>query len=139
MSWVRLFLLSTVVMLRCLPSLCQSPPAKRSSENASPSVVAAKRTPEQERGLRLLNSAEAEAAGLQPDMRAFVLWRASYAYVSVDPKKGERLTKDAFTATETIEEPADPNQCGNVGSAGDIKSWIQERVLSDMITKDHIP
>ena len=45
----------------------------------------------------------------------------------------------APATTLTIEEPADPNQCGNVGSAGDIKSWIQERVLKDMITKDHIP
>lgn len=71
-------------------------------------------------------------------MRAFVLWRASHAHVSIDPKKAETLAKDSFTASEAIEDPADRDQCGPIGSAGDIKSWIQERVLSEMIKKDHI-
>ena len=72
-------------------------------------------------------------------MRAFVLWRASYAYVAIDAKKADDRTKDAFMATEAIEDPADQDQCGAVGSAGDIKSWIQERVLSDLIRKDKVP
>ncbi len=95
-----------------------------------------KLTPEQERGLRLLKAAVAE--GLEPDMRAFVLWCASYAYVPIDPKKAESLAKDSFTASEGIEDPSDKDQCGSVGSAGDIKGWIQERVLSEMIQKDRI-
>src|SRR5213076_1723480 len=60
---------------------------------------------------------------------------ASYAHVPVDPKKAESLTKDSFTATEAIEDPPDKDQCGQVGTAGDIKSWIQERVLSEMVQK----
>jgi hypothetical protein len=97
-----------------------------------------KRTPQQEQGLRLLKAAVAEAGGLEADMRAFVLWRASYAYVPIDPEKAESVAKDSFVASEAIEDPADRDQCGPIGSAGDIKSWIQERVLSEMIKKEKI-
>lgn len=37
-----------------------------------PKAAAPKVTPEQERGLRLLEAAEAESVELQPDMRAFI-------------------------------------------------------------------
>src|SRR5579863_1733721 len=97
-----------------------------------------KLTAEQEQGLRLLKTAAAEAAGLGADMRAFVLWRASYAYATVDSKKAESVSKESFTASESIDDPSDPDQCGPIGGAGDIKSWIQERVLSDMVRKGEI-
>lgn len=71
-------------------------------------------------------------------MRAFVLWRASYAYLPIDPKKSESVAKDSFVASEAIEDPPDRDQCGPIGSAGDVKSWIQERVLSEMIKKERI-
>ncbi len=99
---------------------------------------AQKLTPQQEQGLRLLKAAEAEAAGLGADMRAFVLWRASYAYATVDPKKAESVSKESFTASEAIDVPSDRDQCGPIGGAGDIKSWIQERVLSEMVRKEKI-
>ncbi len=98
----------------------------------------AKLTPEQERGLRLLKAAEAEAAGLAPDVHAFVLWRASYAYTKVDPKKAEKVAADAFTATQALEDPANDDRCGPIGSVGDIKSWIQQRILSAMVDKRKI-
>ena len=110
-------------------------PAKKSeqAEAAKPKL-----TPEQERGLRMLKSAEAEAAGLQADMRAFVLWRASYAYAKVDPKKAERIALDAFTATQAIEDAASDDHCAAAGTVGDIKGWIQQSILSDMVTKEEI-
>src|SRR6266568_7128076 len=117
---------------QCLP---QTLPSARDPKHHT---AQPKLTSEQERGLRLLKAAEGEAAGLEPDMRAFVLWRASYAYLPIDPKKAESLAKDSFTASQAIEDPADKDQCGPIGSAGDIKSWIQERVLSDMIRKEKI-
>ena len=86
----------------------------------------------------MLKAAESEAAGLEADMRAFVLWRASYAYATVDAKKAESVSKESFTASQAIDDPADPDQCGPIGSAGDIKSWIQERVLSEMVRKGKI-
>src|SRR5215469_7737564 len=99
-------------------------------------AVPPKLTPEQERGLRLLKTAEAESAGLQPEMHAFVLWRASYAYTKLDPKQAEKLSRDTFTATQAIEDPSDNDYCASMGSSGDIKSWIQGQVLHDMIHKD---
>jgi hypothetical protein len=110
------------------------PPPNPSVEQGGPTAL----SPERQRGLRLLKTAEAEAAGLAPDMRAFVLWRASYAYTVLDPKKAESVAKDSFLATEAIEDPPDNDHCGPVGSAGDIKSWIQQRVLFDMIKKERI-
>jgi len=71
-------------------------------------------------------------------MRAFVLWRASYAYAVVDLKKAETLSKESFTAAEAIDVPSDHDQCGPIGGSGDIKSWIQERVLSAMVGKGKI-
>jgi hypothetical protein len=101
-------------------------------------ATAPKLTPQQERGLRLLKAAEAESAGLEPDMRAFVLWRASYAYLPVDQKRADQLAEESFNASQTIEH-RDDDQCGAIGSAGDIQSWIQERVLDELIRKDKIP
>ncbi len=88
--------------------------------------------------MRLLQAAEAEAAGLEPDMRAFVLWRAAYAYTKFDSKKAEKLSADAFTATQALEDPASDAQCGPIGSVGDIKSWIQQRILSGLVEKQKI-
>ncbi|PYV46053.1 MAG: hypothetical protein DMG94_11275 [Acidobacteria bacterium] len=118
-------LLFLLLVVSFRPSFAQVPPAQTSSVKKS-QPAQPKLTATQERGLRLLKAAEGEAAGLAPDMRAFVLWLASYAHVPVDPKKAESLTKDSFTATEAIEDPPDKDQCGQVGTAGDIKSWIQE-------------
>ena len=104
------------------------------SQNASPKL-----TPEQQRGLRLLQAAEAESSGLQPKMRAFVLWRASYAYTKINPKHGEKLSRDAFVATDAIEDAPENDSCASPGSSGDIKSWIQRSVLYDMVHKDQLP
>src|SRR5204863_8614099 len=79
-----------------LPSFGQNGPASTGRAKNTATTAHPKLTPAQERALRLLTAAEGEAAGLTPDMRAFVLWRASYAYVPVDPKKAENLAKQSF-------------------------------------------
>lgn len=112
-----------------------SQPSKAASQQKTP---APKLTPEQKRGLRLLNAAVAESGESQPNMRAFVLWQASYAYTKLDPKYAEKLSRDAFMATLSIEDPPKDDRCGSPGSAGDIKSWIQQRVLSDMVHRDQL-
>ena len=128
------------VLVAAFSTFCfsQVHPSGSESKTTSPAVTQEKLTANQQRGLRLLQTSESEAAGLAPDMHAFVLWRASYAYAAIDAKKGEERAKDAFLAAEAIEDPPDNNPCGPPGSAGDMKSWIQERILSDMITKDRI-
>jgi hypothetical protein len=116
------------------PAMTAAPGAAGEAAQAAPPKL----TDKQEQGLRLLKAAEGEAGGLEVDMRAFVLWRASYAYAKVDAKKAESVSKESFTASEAIEDPADRDQCGPIGSAGDIKSWIQERVLSELVRKEKI-
>jgi hypothetical protein len=128
-----------IALIAALLSVCvgQKQPSETHSEAVKSITAAPKLNPQQERGLRLLKSAEADVAGLQPDMRAFALWRASYAYVPVDPKKSEQLAENSFSAAQVIEQ-RDDDQCGSLGSAGDIQSWIEERVLDEFIRKDMI-
>ena len=84
-----------------------------------------------------MKAAEGESAGLQPDMRAFALWRASYSYAPVDEKRAGQLAEEAFNASHVIEHQ-DDDRCGALGSSGDIQSWIQEHVLDELIRKDRI-
>src|SRR5438874_7292266 len=132
--WVVVVLVGNWCSAHNTPS-AKSDSTQRGGSQAKEMAAQAKLTPEKERGVRLLKVAEAQAIGLEPDIRAFVLWRVSYAYSRLDPKKAERLAKDSFVAAQTIEDPPDHDQCGSIGGAGDIKSWIEERVLEEMIRK----
>jgi hypothetical protein len=103
---------------------------------ASPQKKAAelKPTPQQERGLRLLRSAQAEAAALQPDMRAFVLIQIADGYKKVDTSKVDALLKEAFTASLSIDyiAPQSDNPerfCQQMEGCG-IKPWLQDDILS---------
>jgi hypothetical protein len=117
------------------PAFGQMPIAKA---HASPQKKAAELelTPQQERGLRLLRSAQAEAAALQPDMRAFVLMQVAKGYQKVDTSKVDALLKEAFTASLSIEDIAPPSDdperfCPTMEGCG-IKPWLQEDILSAM-------
>ncbi|HZW81620.1 MAG TPA: hypothetical protein VFF50_14190 [Candidatus Deferrimicrobiaceae bacterium] len=110
-------------------------PSKATSQSQMP---APKLSPEQERGFRLLNAAVGESAALQPNMHAFVLWRVAYAYSNLDPKRAEKLLRNAFVATLTIEDAPESDRCAAPGTAGDIKSWIQHRVLYAMVHRDQL-
>src|SRR5437899_2596575 len=88
-----------------------------------------KLTPPQKLGLRLLNSAQFEAAGLQPDMRAFVLWQASHGYTKIDPAKADALLKDAFRVTLSVESSqAESRNCSEVEFCR-VKYWLQKQIL----------
>ncbi|PYX76176.1 MAG: hypothetical protein DMG72_05640 [Acidobacteria bacterium] len=94
-----------------------------------------KLTPPQKLGLRLLNSAQFEAAGLQPDMRAFVLWQASHGYTKIDPAKADALLKDAFRVTLSVESSqAESRDCSEVEFCG-VKYWLQKQILQEMIKR----
>jgi hypothetical protein len=132
-SCVTLFLLIGSIPALNAQSSSAQPKVASKTQPASPKL-----TPEQQRGLRLLQAAEAESAALQPKMRAFVLWRASYAYTKIKPKHAEKLSRDAFVTTQAIEDAPENDSCNAPGSSGDIKSWIQESLLYDMVHKDQL-
>jgi len=131
--YVTLFLLINFPAL-----LCAQSSNKRSQAASQSKAAAPKLTPQQQYGLQLLKAAEGESAELQPDMHAFVLWRASHAYTKLDPKQARTLSRKAFTATQAIEDASDKGHCAALGSSGDIKSWIQQRVLYEMVHKDQL-
>ncbi|HJT68822.1 MAG TPA: hypothetical protein VJ731_01410 [Terriglobales bacterium] len=126
--------------LRCAAQNNSSAPQSYSNSATQPKSgeIKPKLTPDQERGLRLLKAAEAEAAGLEPDMRAFVLWRASHAYAAIDPKKVDTLDEEAFVASQAIDDPREDDHCRYPGSAGDIKGWIQQQVLYEKLRQDKV-
>jgi hypothetical protein len=101
---------------------------KQSDASLRSETVTTKLTAEQERGLQVLKAAEGESAGLQSDMHAFVLLWASYAYKKLDPKQAKKLSREAFTATQSIEDASENDGCAVPGSTGDMKSWIQHRI-----------
>jgi hypothetical protein len=94
-----------------------------------------KLTPQQKRALRLLQSAQAEAVALQPDMRAYVLMQVADGYQKVDPSKTDALLKEAFTASLSIEDIAPPSddgaECQSMQGCG-IKPWLQSDILLAM-------
>jgi len=115
------------------------PPRAHQPTKKTSAAGGTKPDPNQARGLRLLKAAQVEAAGLQPDMRAYVLWRASYGFATTDPKVAAKIARDAFTASQSIADPEGNSACGGpLGSDSDIKGWIQERVLLDMIHQDNV-
>jgi hypothetical protein len=95
----------------------------------------AKLTPAQEQGMRLLRSAQAEAAGLEPEMHAFVLWQVANAYTSLDPAKRDALLKEAFGATQAVERKSDGHEDCRPSEtvACGVKGWLQQSILSKIL------
>src|SRR5579864_4960628 len=57
--------------------------------STKPAPTKVKLTPDQQRGLRLLKQSEVQAASLEPDMRAYVLWRVADGCRKVDRAKAD--------------------------------------------------
>jgi hypothetical protein len=78
---------------------------------AGASPAKTKLTPSQKRALRMLQAAEAESAGLEPEMRAFVLWQVAQGYQKLHPARYGKLLEKAFQAASAIEpnRPCDAN------------------------------
>jgi hypothetical protein len=93
-----------------------------------------KLTPEQGRGLRLLKTAKSEAAGLQPDMRAFVLWQISHGYRKIDSVKADAILKDAFRATLSLGNVQQRCTSSEAELCG-AKHWVQKQILRDIVAQ----
>jgi hypothetical protein len=121
-----------VAVLLSVPSWPQTKPSPESKSTAKLSKP--KLTPDQQHGLRLLKASEGEAAGLEPEMRAFVLWQMSSGYVKEDPAKTHALLRKAFDATHNIEESAGARQnCRSFSDPCHVKVWLQEQILYQIL------
>jgi hypothetical protein len=95
-------------------------------------------TPQQRQGVRLLKTAEAMAAGLQPDMHAYVLWQVSRGYQKVNRPKAAQLLQQAFDASRSIEDSGQSartaeGQC-QMEQVCAIQQWVQREILSEMLS-----
>ena len=91
-----------------------------------------KLTPEQQRGIRLLKASEAEAAGLQPEMRAFVLWQVSRGYSQLQPEKSKAVLREALKVTEAVED-SPPEAC--VWEVCHMKWYLQLHLISELMQR----
>jgi hypothetical protein len=128
----------TAIMVLCAAAmlLAQAPPKTSSSKtDRSPRFPKPKLTDQQKLGLRQLEIAQAEAAGLQPDMRAFVLWQASRGYTRIAPAKADSLLKEALTIAQAVASTEPPlHECAEPVFCGP-GHWLQTQILRDMILK----
>lgn len=109
----------------------------RSTKKAIHTPVPAKPkiTPQQERGLRMLEATRAEAAALEPEMRTYVLWQISRGYQKIDLAKEDSTLKDAFQTSLSIEsQHGDPQEC-RMPETCDLKSTLQIGILGEILRR----
>src|SRR5690349_1108000 len=122
MQCSRMWLGIVVVLVVCLPYVIsaqnQSPTQQKPQAQSSKKPVAKKPGPkltaEQQRGLRILKSVQAEAAGLEPAMQTYVLWQVSHGYRKARPKKADAVLLRAFTASRRIQDQNFAEECGGL-------------------------
>ena len=98
---------------------------------------APKRTPQQLHGLKMLRVAETEAAGLSPDMRAFLLFEIGSAYQQINPAKARLLRWRAFEASTAIEDDDNGGDSGDEDYESN-KSLIQQDLLDAMLASSPV-
>lgn len=126
--------LLTVLVAASLLAQSQQPAIGKAPDSSSKHPNRpVKLTPEQQRGLRLLRTAEIEASSLQPDMGAFVLWRVAAAYAKVDSSKADRALNRAFLTTESMEQGPDDEMACQDSPVCRTKNWLQTSLLYEII------
>jgi hypothetical protein len=122
---------SCAISAQTNPSTPPSPKPPSSSPSARQKPPKPKPTPQQEQGLRLLKSAEAASAGLEPAARVYVLWRVSNGYRKVDPARANKILRRAFTASRGIvDESVDGCYMEPVCHR---QTWLQREILLEMM------
>ena len=120
----------TVTLLFSSPAYSQSKPAAKAATSTAPKP---KLTPEQQHGLRLLKASEAEAAGLEPDMRAFVLWQVAHGYLLLRPDKSKAVLLEALRVTESVQE-SPPEGCE--WEVCHMKQYLQRHLVTELLMRD---
>ncbi len=123
------------LLLLSLACSAQSKPAAKNPPTLKPAAAKPKLTPEQVRGLRLLKASEAEAAGLQPEMRAFVLWQVSHGYAKLRPEKSKAILLEAFKVTESVVD-SPPEGCD--WEVCRMKWYLQNHLLEELMKQDEV-
>lgn len=112
----------------------KKPPVPLAAEPAK--KTAPRLTAKQRHAYELLKTAVAEAAGLEPDMRSFVIWHAALGIGTFDGKKSSSLLQDAFLASRSVEETqADSEDCG-MDEVCHVRRFLQYSILREIATRN---
>jgi len=87
-----------------------------------------KLTPQQQVGLSILDQQAGAAKGLSPVMRTFALMEIARGYEKLNPPKALATLRDAFQASQSIEDDSDPKKSN--------KTWLQGQVLDRLVALD---
>ena len=124
----------TILVLLSTCGFSQQTREKRSVPSAFDPAkkTALKLTAKQRHASDLLQIAVAEAAGLEPDMRSFVLWHAALGSEAFDKKKGSNLLREAFLASQSVEEKqTDSKDCG-MEEVCHVRRFLQGSILHEI-------
>src|SRR5581483_4006222 len=132
MSRFLCFLLSCAIFSAASGSFAQTP--KRPTTTAKPLTSKQKLTPEQQRGLRLLKAAEAQAAGLAPAMQAAVLWQVAHGYSKIDRPRTISVLKASFRAATSADEEHPEVKCFITPDICHAKPWLERDTLSELVS-----
>ena len=123
-----------ILILFSTCELAQEPPKRWGYPSASiaDKTAASKLTAEQRHGIDLLRAAIAEAAGLEPEMRSFVIWHAAQGIRSFDRSKSSSLLRNAFLASQSVEEKqTDSDDCG-MDEVCHVRRFLQSSILREI-------
>ena len=121
---------ATIILLMVCALPGQERPKTASPPTNMTKPLKPKLTAQQEHGLRLLKAAQAEAPGLQPDMRAFALLLIADGYEKVRPAQVDSLLGTAFRASQSIEKQANDSEGGCPAMPScDVKGLLQVQIL----------
>jgi len=104
--------------------LSQSQPGVAKQGGATPTQgrKSAPLTPRQQKGLRMLQAAEAEAKALPAPMKAYLLLELASSYTETNPTKERSLRLQAFQSTLYIEDDDDN------------KEFVQDQTLRELLS-----
>jgi tetratricopeptide (TPR) repeat protein len=96
---------------------------REGQSNDRPATTASKVTPEQQKyAKQVLETAEADAGGLQGGMRGFVLLQIARSYAKSDKAKAVELLEQALTATRTMDDDGQR-----------VRGQLQEQIVQTMV------
>ena len=126
MHLAKVALATLLALLLFSPLSAQVPKAKPKTKTMS--AARPKLTPQQQTGLNILDQQTGVAKGLSPVMRTFALMEIARGYEKLNPPKALATLRDAFQASQTIEDDSDPKTSN--------KTWLQGQVVDRLVALD---
>jgi hypothetical protein len=125
---------AAILVLLCTSGFSQQGVKRSPTPSASDprKKVTTRLTAKQRHAIELLQTAVAEATGLESDMRSFVLWHAALGVEAFDKKKGSNLLIDAFLASQSVEEKQTESEDCGMDEVCHVRRFLQASILHEI-------